>query len=488
MIRFCSPALTFLMLVTPVVAQSFKGMRSRIPDDANTLILINAEKMFGSPVADRDRWEARRKAAYESGVSALPPDAVQVVLAGRTDHEFGESLWELALIRLNSERNVSTVAVRYGGSVDNISGRSAVRLPNDHYVVQIRDDLLGSYTPANRQDVSRWLKKTDMIGATEFPSYLSQAFVYATKGGTPIIMAMDVEGLMSEAEIKSRLEQFELVKNSDVSTNQLAKLIASVRGITLGITLNKETIGAIRVDFAESPKLLAEIGKPMLLEVLRRQGAMIDDFESWTPSISENTFLLRGKLSSAGTRRVLSVLELPRSLADSMQAASSPSTDQEGSLKRIASQQYYGSVNALIEDLREKPKKDHVKTFGQAAMWYDKYARKIDHLPILHVDEDLLDYGAYIANSFRDAEAAMKGVGMRSVNRTRGNGGGSYGGYRSGGSYAHASIRAEGRNNANIRTQERSRGAGTVQNIWQQIDEAAVQVRRNMTTKFEVEF
>jgi len=46
--------------------------------------MIDAGKLFGSPLADRERWDARRKAAFEAGVSPLPPDASAVLLASRT--------------------------------------------------------------------------------------------------------------------------------------------------------------------------------------------------------------------------------------------------------------------------------------------------------------------------------------------------------------------------------------------------------------------
>lgn len=508
--------LVFLALIAaalgiPSVAEAqFTGMKYRIPLDANTMILINAEKMFGSPVADRERWEARRQAAYAAGVSALPPDATEVIIAGRTDHEFGESIWELAMIKLRADRNVSTVALRYGGSIDEIAGRSAARLPNDHYVVQIKSNLLGAYTPANRQDVSRWLKSTDIGPATKLPAYLEQAFGYASKVGTPIVMAMDVSGAISEAEVKQRLGAFDALKDTDVSSDQLAKLISGVQGITLGITVEDQTAGAIRVDFSESPAALAKIGKDLLIEVLQRQGAMIEDFREWQPSISGNTFLLKGSLSTDGTRRVLSVLELPRSLADSMQDAASPGSNPEGKAKQLASQQYYKSITTLLDDLRGKPKRDHVKTFGQAAIWYDKYAIKIDRLAIMNVDEKLLDFGAHTAAMLRDAEMAMKGVGMRSSQRTASNnpssGGYStgWGGYRAGmgyhgglyGSYGYraslgagrASLQAKGRSDAVIRGQERTQGAATVQEIWQGIAEASAAIRREMTSKYSADF
>ena len=239
---------------------------------------------------------------------------------------------------------------------------------------------------------------------------------------------------------------------------------------------------------------------------------MIDDIHDWTPSVSGNTFMMKGKLSTDGARRVMSVLELPPSLTAAAQEAASPGSDPEGKAKLIATQQYYKQVTSLIEDLRGKPKRDRVKTFGQAAMWYDKYARKIDRLPLLDVDEQMLDFGAYIASAFRDAEAAMKNVGMRTSVRTAssnpGGGGGyigSFGGYRAGmGTMpgqlfgpqgvsvglapGQAQLQAKGRSDAIIRGEERTRGATTVQDIWQGIDESMAKIRRDMTAKYSANF
>jgi hypothetical protein len=512
MIRYALILVSLALSVPAAVSQTpFQGMRYRVPSDANTLILINAEKMFNAPVADKERWGARRQAAFDAGLIALPPDAREVILAGRTDLEFGKSIWEVALMRLAGERSVTTVAQRFGGTMDNVEGRTAARLPNDAYIVQVSKDLIGSYTPANRQDVSRWLRSTDTVDTTKKLSpYLEQAFAFATKVGTPIVMAMDVSDTLTESGVTQRLESFKGLKEAGVDTAELAKLITGAQGVTLGISIGDSAVGAIRVDFKSPPTALAKIGKPLLIEVLQRQGAMIDDIHDWTPSVSGNTLTLQGAMSTDGTRRVMSILELPQSLADAMQSASSPGADPEGSAKKLANQQYYNSVTTLVEDLREKPKRDHVKTFGQAAMWYDKYARKIDGLPILNVDDELLNYGSNIAELFRSAEMAMKGVGMRASNRRASNnassGGYAYssGGYRAGYGYnaagygdqgytvrlgpGQASLQAKGRTDAIITRQERSSGAATVQQIWQTIDQETAATRRALTQKYQIEF
>lgn len=500
-----------LLFFLPDVAQAqFKGMRPRIPSDTNVLILMNVDKMIGSRVADKERWEARRKAAYDAGVSALPPDATEVVLAGRTDLEFGQSIWEMSMVRLERERNVTTVAQRYGGAMDDIEGRSATRLPNDLFVLQMAPDMLASYTPANRQDVSRWLRSTDVSSGSQLSPYLDQAFAYATKVGSPIIMAMDIQGMISPDRVRVAASASPALKASGIPVEKLVPLLVGAQGITLGITLQDDAVGAVRVDFNSPPNALAKIGKPLLIEILEKHGAMIDDLRDWEPSVNGNTFLLRGKFSSNGLRRVLSVLELPPALTDAMQDASSPGSDPEGTAQLIATQQYWNSVNSLVEDLRIKPKRDKVKTFGQAAIWYDKYARKIDRLPILNVDEEMLDYGTYIASSFRQAEGIMKGVGMRTSMRTASNNpvSGGYstymGGYRANSGWGagmygpqgvtmgvgpgRASLQEKGRTDAIIRGEERTAGAASVQEIWQGIDATMAEVRRNMVKKYSADF
>ena len=79
---------------------------------------------------------------------------------------------------------------------------------------------------------------------------------------------------------------------------------------------------------------------------------MIDDLNDWAPSIAGNTFFLRGKLSDNGSRKVMSVLELPPSLTTAVQDASSPSVDQEANAKLLATQQYWKSLTTLMDDLR----------------------------------------------------------------------------------------------------------------------------------------
>jgi hypothetical protein len=159
----------------------------------------------------------------------------------------------------------------------------------------------------------------------------------------------------------------------------------------------------------------------------------------------------------------------------------------------LASQQYFKSVNDLVEDLRTKPDRSEVKTFGQVGKWFGVYARKIDQLPMLNVDPELLDFGAFVSTSLRDAEASMRGSGGRSrvaqqntpahydyYGRT-----GRYGGY---GVYAVEDIKAEQAERVRVRTQERVSTSSDVRQIMQELANATRDIRQRMTQKYQAEF
>lgn len=515
MTRYLPLCLLIIVGGSPFASAQFSELIGRVPKDANTAIFIDTDKIFKSPVAAEGRWRQRHEAAFRAGVSAISTRATQVVLSARMDLEFGRSVWELSLARFPDGAQIGDVAGRFGGTIDMVEGKSAARLPGDLFVVQLTDRVLAAHTPANRQDVGRWLRSTDIADPSQrYSDYLGRAYRYATEVGTPLIMAIDLNQAASETQWAAGLGRFESWKGSEEETLAAAKLLAGIEGVTLGVTFGDRVAGSIRVDFSASPSTVAESGKDLLIEVLENHGSMIEDFRDWSPSVRDNTFRLSGPVSEAGLRRLLSVLALPAPLAGALDDVQLSQDDSPESAARVASQQYFRSVTVLLDDLRGKGKRDGVKTFGQAATWYAKYARKIDALPLLNVDPLLVDFGRRVADGLRGGEMSMKGVGMRTAVRTAGptatydgydDGyyGGSYGGYRGyynsyGAGYgvgqggavnlAQSSLRAEQQAETVVRTQERVAGAAAVQQLWTQIDQATAEIRRDMTAKYQVEF
>ena len=136
-------------------------------------------------------------------------------------------------------------------------------------------------------------------------------------------------------------------------------------------------------------------------------------------------------------------------------------------------------------------------------MWFKRYAKKIDNLPILNVDNQLLDYGVFVSDSLRQSETAMKGIGAKSGMASRSWGtttahesygvaggrtadwGNAYGAYRWS---TQEDLAAKGQAEAQVRTQERISGNANAHFIMQGIDQATSAIRRTMTQKYKMEF
>ena len=169
-------------------------------------------------------------------------------------------------------------------------------------------------------------------------------------------------------------------------------------------------------------------------------------------------------------------------------------------LKANASLRYFNSVTSLLDDLRAETRT--AKTIATVGLWLDKYARKIDRLPILNVDGDLLDYGDYVSRQMRAAGGAVKQIGIRSAaqeasiyptfqshGRYRGYGGyDHYGDYRSYSGDWYAETKNVAAERRAVRAKERATGASSAIAIMTEVSQATVKIRRTMTERYRIEF
>ena len=494
----CSPA-------RPAAAQLGDLVR-RVPDRPNTLVLIDVAKAYSSPMAEKEQWQEKMLSAFQSGMIMIPPAASQFVLASQLDLELMQPIWEVALAKVNQDVSIPQFAQQRGGSVDVVAGESAVALPDDTYAIKFGPTLVGAMKPANRQSVGRWIEASRDAKRRPLTPYLEEAVGYVQDVGTPIIIALDLENALAPAGIRASLEGMKCLEGKSVDLDKLSQALASVRGVTLGITLVERRYGGLKIDFSQDVSMTAAFAKPLLLEALASQGAMIDEFNDWTVNVTSNQISLKGVLEPSGLRRILSLLEPPHS-PDYVPPRPSSGTNPDELTAALASQEYFKTVTTLLDDLKGKRKSDEFVTWGQVGLWFERYAKKIDNLPILNVDNELLDYGVFVADSLRQSETAMKGIGAKSGYRktqlSNSYATPYYGGYGYGYGYApvtragaaaagvnaaHANLAYRGQAEAQIRTQERIQGNTNAHFIMQGIDQATSAVRRTMTQKYKMEF
>jgi hypothetical protein len=260
--------------------------------------------------------------------------------------------------------------------------------------------------------------------------------------------------------------------------------------------LGDQPYGRIKVEFGQDALPLGGFAKPLLLEVLRRRGAMIDDFINWQGKVSGTQVSLGGYLTEAGMHRIFSLVDAPSATMHS-DAQDVEGAGQQQDPQVQATLTYFREVTHLVEDLRGKG----AQTQGQAAMFFDKYARKIDQLPLLNVDNDMLDYGAFVANQLRQASAALRGAAISSrmrqvklpnfyktyvqgevVGATR---------WRTHGAYSWVNFEDRARKQqarTQVKAEERLKGNAAVLQIFADLENLTAEARRAMTQRYQVEF
>ncbi|MCO6458512.1 MAG: hypothetical protein J5I93_24670 [Pirellulaceae bacterium] len=501
-----------LLLAAPVrpVHAQFDDLVRRIPDKANTLILINVERAMTSELARTQNWQQKLDREFEAGMTILSPRANRFVMASEMDFEYLKPFWEIALMDLKSEPRLPELAAQLGGTMDNIAGQSVVMLPGDYAAVQFGRSVAALVTPANRQTVGRWINRVNDSSIPPLSSYLQKAVSFADTS-SPVIMALDLQHLVSADHVKERLSESQLMKGREQELDEFANKLASIQGVMLGITFDSRRFGKIRVDFAEDMTALALIAKPLLLEVLAHRGAMIDEFEDWTAGVQGNTITLEGFLEESGMRRLMSLLATPPALhppttptAPNGTGTTTNPPPTEESLMALATQQYFQSVTSLLNDLRSKRRSNDFVTWGQVAMWFDRYATKIERMPILNVDPVMLDWGSWVAGQLRDSESAMTGIGAQSAMRQTQLGNstsnftsgavvgatrwGAAGYWGTTNMETRTDLKLKSQARANIRTQERIRGNSSANLIMQGIQNSMLDIRRQMTEKYMIEF
>jgi hypothetical protein len=148
--------------------------------------------------------------------------------------------------------------------------------------------------------------------------------------------------------------------------------------------------------------------------------------------------------------------------------------------KAQASKRYFTSVTRVIEETR------NVKgvSVAEHGVWNDKLARKIDQIPMLNVDKDLLDYGAQVSQLIRGAGVAIKNANMVAGAQKMPNTAYGYVGY----GYAGYSINDNSGYNAVLTRQAHAAGMEQHVGNLEQVDNLTTAIRRAMTERYKIEF
>ncbi len=485
-----------------LAADEFQELVNKIPRSANAVVLLNMEKAKSSPLGMKEDWKSKVEEAFESGLTRVPPQAKRFILASQIDFEFMEPLWESAVIEMEQVISSADIEKARHGTLDTIEGLPAVARPNDTYLLKFAPRLVGAMGPANRQAVVRWIRDVRKPSPPPLSPYLEKAAVYSDKAGSEIIMAVDLDGVFSLKRVAKYLKSNEKrLKEWGADITPLAQLLATVQGVRIGVRIGEEPSCMAVIDVQGDASIAAPYARQLCVQIMSDRGMAINEISSWTAKAQGHEISLAGKLSKNGLRRLLSVVDSP--------AIDTPNADELTSPGELAATQakksrdYFRTIVGMANDLKGNLRS--VKNLASTQLFFDKYARRIERLPILAVDEDLVKYGAFVANSLRQATSSIKTMGIQSGVRqaeiTSGSVGGDgdygYGGYRygaygayNGGAdiYGMGNVKAVGEQRRVVRAQEKATAATDIQQVRRDLISATAEMRRKMTQKYQIEF
>lgn len=466
-----------LCLTNSVRAQELTAV---VPPGANALMVIDVESALASPLAKKQGWQSRFEQAAASRPLMVPPQAKQIVLAAELDlADRFASRWELAVMMMAQPVAPKSIALAEGGYVDTIRELPAVWVPSDAYFVTLDTNKLAAMHPADRQLVSRWIEYAKSAQSPLLNSYLVSASQKATKA-TPIVLALNLREAVIPHQVKAALETSPVLQNQKEKIPAMVELFQGLKGLTVQVALTDSAQGTISIDFSSRPSALQSVAKDLLMNILNDLEMGIPDLENWKSSVEGNSIQLRGELTDGGMRRLFSLLEIPSTKFASLQGES-PDYDDPDKVKK-ASQAYYASVSTLIDDLHEQLDRDKYKQ----ATWAERYARKVDLLPILNVDEELLAWGAQISETFRSIALAERGANIASgVRKSQ-----LYGAYQyqyDGNGYYSGARSNESVGNQ-ITAEQNALSNQARFSSWKQVEDSRIVIRQAMVKKFQAEF
>ena len=448
-----------------------------IPNDANAIAIINVEKLYGSDMAAREKWIQDSKVRYANSPLYFPTATKNVVLAAELDLVHGSAMWEAAFMTMKNNINMDAVAKICKGNTDTLGSFKCVDTGGGGTLLKLNSTTLATRFPSNRQQIGRWARSVERKQTGNVSEYLRAIVDRAkNKSDAEIIMGIDLTDAANPNMIRAKLG----TKKWGTKVDTLVKTISSIRGVIFEVRLKSSAQGVLRIEFGEDASVLERDGKELVIAALRDKGLYIKDLDKWIFNAGSKEITFKGRLSTNGLRRVASIIEPPR-VPISASEMNYKKSDNPIQQKAMATKEHWDAVQALLKDIRNY----QPQTRNQLAFYYERYARKIDSLPILNVDDEELDYGAAVADILRQVATGRRStVAQRAASdkQYRGVRGyeyswGAHGWYGGGRSAESAATAAS----ANIVAQ----GAISKAKLMQGLDDLTGRVRRSLTKKFQ---
>ncbi|HKQ47926.1 MAG TPA: hypothetical protein VJZ71_07655 [Phycisphaerae bacterium] len=470
---------------------------NRVPPGANVIAYVNVEAMLNSKVARQENWRSMMSNAYSAGPLIVPPDAKQVMMASWLEPTTVEPIWEVSVIQLSKPVSMKRIASDANGFTDALGGKLAAWSPANAYYVRLDKQLLGVVCPADRQFAARWTAGAGSSAETLSP-YL-RAAVDEIKQGTGYFFALDLQDAVGEKRVRRRLDmgEFDCLADKKFDARKVSEIIASVKGLKLTVEVHGDIRGKCAIEFGRPVAALSAFAQPLLMEILEKAGASIDDIAGWKFTTSDTSILASGSLSTEGLRLLCSIINPPHP-TDTEETADQPGDEGKSkgespsNAQVAASKQYYRSVSKTIDGFGARART--ATSLAKGATYVGRDARNISRLPIVNVDPELVQWGASVSSQLLQVASTLGVSGLQARAKAES----ILNPYESGGYQSELEIRSDPNAEIDRQNAARQRRAAVAEEktkaleqatqILLQLEAGRSQIRAAMTQKYNAEF
>jgi len=485
-------ALTVLLGACAVVqasAQDLNKLLNRMPETTNTLTVIDIKGLMNTPKAAAEGWAQKRNMDYLSGRAPFPPGSNFCVVGSEFAHTEGRNNWQIALLEFPNDVYEDKLAKKEGSDVELIENQYVIPSRRNAYYVQFARDSYAVVTPANRQRVSRWISYAKTNKASKVNPYLVDAVQNGGAAGQ-INIAVDLSDTVNRVETLHRLQRSKMMTDANIDRQKWTEFLVGLRGVRLTVKVTDVFIAEVHLDFKEDVQPYAALLPGFLAETMESSGINFGDMSSMQATSRGKTLTLKGAVDGGDVRRVLSKV-LPPMLSPE------PESQLSGqALVATTSQQYFKAVDSLLKEMRQRSDRyDKGRNWTISAEWYEYTANKIDQLPIVNTDEQLVAYSAQIVDQLRLCGKSNRGVDIkRQVIDTykRSSGEMGWGGFYGGAFYGYGGGQGTMVSNeqeiTSAKAENAAKGANDRNAIWIQINEQTTAIRGALSKKYNIEF
>jgi hypothetical protein len=364
----------------------WKEMGARLPAGTNAIVALNVDALMRSPLGVKEGWADRWADSYEAGPVSIIPGTQRVLAGAFLKQGLQEADWRITMMEVAEPVLLEDVGRSQGGYAEKVWDKMCVCAPTA-YFVSLDPNTLAGHAPANRQSVFKWLCDKPVGVAS---SHL-RGIVSGLGGATHIVMALDITEQYSASGIRSNIGMNPLsqIDPEKVDLDKLAHALAGIQYVALSAKVTDKIQVTTIVQVAGEGEWLGKIAKAVIPEILDRGGISVPELDNWTVKAEPKRITLTGEMGVDTMRELLGIMGLLTTTKPV------PVSDDPAVIAKT-SRTFFRTICASLDSYPKAGSYDRINT------WVKREAAKIEALPLVNVDPELVDWSTEVTKRMRE--------------------------------------------------------------------------------------